>query len=160
MQFKKISSIFEYTSWVLKKFNYYQQSIENNIYRIVEIKQGAYGQYKLIIQIIGKSTVIECTPQEVAESDCLLEGFSKKDIRIITYFACTKNINPEYRILTQEFCSTLNRIQFKLKNENSGETFLKSADQIFLDKILINKLSKEDICSISYVAGYEQSFVK
>jgi len=87
MRFKKISSVFGYTAWLLKQYND-QQLIQQNIYRIVEVKELSTGQYKLTIQIIGKSTVFECTPQEIVTNDRMLEGFSKKDIRTITYFAC------------------------------------------------------------------------
>lgn len=87
MRLNKISSMFEYTAWLLKKYND-QQQLQQNIYRVVEIKQSSSGQYKLIIQVIGKSTVFVCTPQELVTNDRMLEGFSKKDVRAITYFAC------------------------------------------------------------------------
>src|SRR3990167_9899295 len=109
MRFKKISLMFEYTVWFLKKYGD-QQQIQQNIYRVIEVKQSSSGQYKLAIQVIGKSTVIECAPQEIVENDQMLEGFSKKDIRAITYFACEESKKPKYRILVQEFCDKVNRM--------------------------------------------------
>ncbi|OGT36245.1 MAG: hypothetical protein A3F11_06810 [Gammaproteobacteria bacterium RIFCSPHIGHO2_12_FULL_37_14] len=156
MRFKKISLMFEYTAWFLKRYGD-QQQIQQNIYRVVEVKQSSLDQYKLAIQIIGKSTVVECTPQEIVANDRMLEGFSKKDIRAITYFACEQSKKPKYKIIMQEFCDTFNKILFKLKKYDSDEIILKTAGQISLDKHFINNLSQEDACSISYAAGYEQS---
>lgn len=159
MRFQKFSSIFEFTICFLKKYRD-QQQVQQNIYRIVEVKLSSSGQYKLNIQIIGKSTVVECTPEEIAADDRMLEGFSKKDIRAITYFACKQCKTPNYKIIMQEFCNSFNKILFKLKGHDSEEIILKTASQITLDKNIINGLSPEDICSISYAAGYEQSFNK
>lgn len=87
----------------------------------------------------------------------MLEGFSKQEIRTITYLACEQSNTPKYKIIMQEFCDTFSKILFKLKKRGSNKIILKTASQISLDKSLINNLSKEDACSISYTAGYEQS---
>lgn len=155
MSFKKIVSIFEYTAFFLKKYSD-QHQFQQDIYRIVEIKQSPLGQYKFVVQIIGKSTVIECTPHELVANDQMLEGFSKKDIRVIIYFACEQRKKPRYKIIMQEFCDSFNKILFKLKKRDSNEIIFKTAAQISLDKNIINNLSQEDLCSISYTAGYEQ----
>jgi len=155
----KISLILGYTAWFFKKYSD-QQQFQQTIYRIIEVKQLSSGQYKLIIQVIGKSTVIECTPQEIVTNDQMLEGFSKKDVRAITYFACERASKPKYKIVMQEFCEIFDKIIFKLKKHNSDEVILKTADQISLDKNLMNNLSQEEACSISYVAGYELSFAE
>lgn len=153
----KLSSIIEYSAWLLKKYNSLQQAQENNIYRIIDIKQLRNDQYKVIIQIIGKSSIIECSPQEIVTNDGLLEGFSKKDIRTITYFACNPIQKPKYKIIMQEFCEKLNRVIFKLKDNKSETLVIKTANQIVMDKNIINSLSREDVNSISYIAGYECS---
>lgn len=60
----------------------------------------------------------------------------------------------------QEFCDQLNKILFKLKKRDSDEIISKTAGQISSDKNLISNLSQQDVCSISYAAGYEQSFLE
>lgn len=159
MRFNKILSLLEYTAWFLKNYNEEKQ-ISQDIYRVVEVKQSSINQHKLIIQVIGKSTVFECTPHEVVKNDRMIEGFSKKDIRIITYFACEQSKKPTYKIIMQDFCDKFNQILFKLKKHDGDEIISKTAGQITLDKNLINNLSREDACSISYTAGYEQSFIE
>ncbi|HSW68874.1 MAG TPA: hypothetical protein VLI69_01780, partial [Gammaproteobacteria bacterium] len=106
----------------------------------------------------GKSTIIECTPEEIVTNDHMLEGFSKKDIRAITYFACEEIKKPKYKIIAQEFSGDLNTLLFKLKKCDGDEVILMTAGQIVLDRELINNLSVEDVRSISYAAGHEQQF--
>lgn len=153
----KISSVIAYTSLLLKKYNELQQSRENNIYRIVEIKQLGSNQNKIIVQVINKSSIIECSPREIVAIDWFLEGFSKKDIRTITYLACKQINNPKYKIISQDFCDQFNRIIFKLREAENNASMRKTAAEIIMDKHLLNNLSKEDINSISYIAGYECS---
>jgi len=152
----KILPIFEYTTQLLKKYKQLHQLQDRNIYRLIEIKQLA-SQYKLIIQIVGKSSIIESSPQEIVATDRLLEGFSKTDVRTITYLACNPIKKQKYKIIMQEFCDKFNRMTFKLKETTSETLLIKTANQIVMDKNIINNLSREDINSISYIAGYECS---
>jgi hypothetical protein len=155
MQFKKMTLLFEYAGWIFKKYNELQNQ-PCDIYRIIEVKQSA-GKYKVVIQLIGKSIFFEYTPQEIVTNDRMLEGFSKQDIRNITYLACESIKKPKYKIVMQQFCFHFNKMLFQLKKCNSNEVIMKTANQISLDKNLINSLSHEDVQSISYIAGYEHS---
>jgi len=156
MQIKNFLSLFEYTNWLLKKYNELKQAQENNIYRVVEIKKRPSGQHTMVVQIIGKSSVIECSPQEIVMNDRLLEGFSKKDVRAITYLACEQVKKPKYKIVMQEFYES-GGIVFKLQEKKSEDFVVKTANQIVMDKEILNNLSIEDVNSISYIAGYESS---
>lgn len=154
MSFAKFSSVLEYTASLLKRYNDLQKKI-NTIYRIVDVKKNTSGSASLQVQVIGRSTFIECSPQEILADDNLLEGFSKKDIRTITYYACQPSTKPKFKLLAQEFLE--DKLVFKLKNLDSNEVIIKSAGDILLDKNIIDSLSKEDARSISFAAGYEHS---
>ena len=156
MPLNKILLAFQYTGYLLKKFIEQQHEQQRNIYRIAEVSKKS-NQYKVVVQIIGKSTVVECTPQEIVADDRMLEGFSKKDIRAITYLACEQVRLPKYKVVMQDFCDGLNKILFKLKKTESNEIISKTAGQISLDNDLIHNLSHEDLRCVSYTAGYEQS---
>lgn len=151
----RISSIFEYSIWLLKKYSEYYKSAENNFYRIIEIKQLNTGDHKITAQVIGKASIFECTPAEAVANDSIIEGFSKKDIRTITFLAYHKNLKPKIRILEQDFSDSQQQMLFKIVNTCNGELAVKTANQIMIDRALINCLSKEDLKIISYMAGYE-----
>jgi len=157
MQFKKVTSLFEYAGWVLKKYQE-SQNAQQDIYRLVDIKYPHSTQCKLVIQVIGKCITFESTPKEIISDDRLLESFPKKDIKTIMYTAYFQNSQPKCKIITQEFCEEHNQMMFKLKNQGNDEVILKSAAEISLDKTMINSLSCQDVQTISYIAGCERSF--
>lgn len=78
-------------------------------------------------------------------------------VRFITCLSCKQKNQAKYKIVMQEFCDQFNQMSFKLKKQGSGEVITRTAGQISLDKKLINSLSQEDVCSISYIAGYESA---
>lgn len=141
---------------MLKKYQE-SQRVQEDTFRIIDVKHAQFSKCKLLMQVIGKSITFECTPKEILSDDTFLESFSKKDIKTITYIANLKNQKPEYKIISQEFCEKFNRMLFKIKNQESNEWILKSAAEISLDKTLINRFSCEDIQAISYIAGCEHS---
>jgi hypothetical protein len=156
METKK-SIIEEYLGWILKKYHELHQYKQNQeAYRIVEISKDKAGSHTLRVQLSGKSTFFTCTPQEVVTNDELLEGFSKTDIRTITYLATQQLKKPKYKIMIQEFYENLNKMIFKLSRHGVGEPIEKTADQISLDSDLINKLSPEDAHLVGYTTAAEQ----
>jgi hypothetical protein len=158
MQRNKNSIFSQYAAWLLKNYSEYRK-LHTDIYRIAEIKQTKTDEKIIVVQVIGKSVVLECTPQEIVMDDRLLEGFSKKDIKTISYFAFKQAVTPKYRIIVQRFCEKLNRVFFKLKvnGKNDLSHIEKTAGQIMLDTTLINGLSNEDLKNVSYIAGFEHS---
>jgi hypothetical protein len=153
----KPNSLIEYFGWLLKKYHELQQQIQKqDAFRIVEIKHNKTNECIIKVQIIGKATIFDCTPQEIAANDQLIEGFSKKDIRTITYFATQEIKKPKYKILLQEFREGLGKIIFKLGMRGSAEPVEKTAEQITLDKEFLNKLTQEDAHLVGYTTATEQ----
>jgi len=153
----KPSHLIEYFNWILRKYQEIQQPYTPDSFRIVDITHNKNGKCILKVQVIGKASIFECTPQEVASNDQLLEGFSKKDIRTITYFATQEIKKPKYKILIQEFRESLNKMIFKLSAPSSAEPIEKTAEQISLDKDLISKLNAEDAHLVGYTTAAEQA---
>ena len=70
-----------------------------NKFRVASIKKSSTGT-KIIFQVIGKSTFMECTPNEILSNDAFLECFSKKDIQKITTLQAQEEISgPQSRLL-------------------------------------------------------------
>ncbi len=155
MAFNPFASMLEYATWIINKYTELQKHQENNIFRIANIKKDTSDKTILTVRVIGKSTVFKCTPRKIAADTSLLEGFSKVDARTIIYLACEELKQPDYIISTQELDMESNHTIFKLKKRGESKLLSKSAKEIAIDNNLINNMSKEDICSISYLAGYE-----
>jgi len=148
--------LIDYFNKIIKKYHeLHIQTQKQDLFRIVNIKTTKKGEYSLQVQLINKATFFECTPQEIVTNDQLLEGFSKKDIRTITYYAAQDTNKPKYKILIHEFREGLNKVVFKLGKDNSEESIEKTAEQISLDQNLINQLNCTDAHLIGYTTASE-----
>jgi hypothetical protein len=141
---------------LFKKLQELQQFIQTqNLFRILSIEKNASDEYFFKIQLIGKSTVFDAAPRELAESDILLEGFSKKDVRIITYYATKEIAQPQYKVLVQEFEDKTHKTLFKLGRRGESSPLEKTAAQISLDKELLKQISQEDAHMVGYTTAME-----
>lgn len=129
---------------------------QHAIYRLIDHKKNNTGEYEITVQLIGKSLVFKSTPKEIMANDDLLESFSKKDIRLLTYLACQDIQEPKYEILGQKFIRNMNKFFFRLKHAKTGEEMEKSATEISADSSLIKSLTPEDAHTIGYVTANEQ----
>jgi hypothetical protein len=125
-------------------------------HRVVEYNKNENGQYQITVQITGKSLIFKTSPQEIMADDGLLESFSRKDIRLLTYLACEDIKEPKHEVLSQKFIRNMNQFFFKLKHGKTGEEMEKSAKEISADPALIKALSPEDAHKIGYVTANEQ----
>lgn len=158
----KISGIIDYITYLAKKYGEIQQTQMKNTFRVASIKSTATGT-KVIFQVIGKSTFMECTPAEILSNDAFIERFSKKDVQKITYAQArdenlknTMPSSPDLKLVSQEFNMNEGKTSFMLRDKD-GNTSLKTAAEIALDKKLVKKLSQQEALNIGYVAGYEHS---
>ncbi|OGT54285.1 MAG: hypothetical protein A3F17_06990 [Gammaproteobacteria bacterium RIFCSPHIGHO2_12_FULL_41_15] len=142
--------------WIVRQYQEIQQAnIPHNHFHIVNplIKNN---ESQLTIQIVGKNITFKATAAEIFEHDQLLEGFSKQEVKLITYMACKTKEQPKYNIVLQEFSAKLNRLIFKLQKCDSTDVLFKTAEDISKDPSLINGLSQRDAHKIGYAAAMEQ----
>ena len=125
-------------------------------HRVIDYKKTPAGEYEASIQLIGKSLAFKAAPKEILANDDMLESFSKKDIRLLTYLACEDIKTPTHEILGQKFIRNMNKFFFKLKHGKTGEEMEKSAEDISANPDLIKSLSPEDAHKIGYVTANEQ----
>jgi hypothetical protein len=158
----KLSSIVEYVSFLIKKYGEIQQTQMKNTFRLASIKKSA-GETRVIFQVIGKSTFMECSLYEILSNDAFIEGFSKKDIQKLTYAQAREEhlkekitTNNNLKLVEQKFSIQEGKIKFALR-DNEGQTTFKTATEISTDKKLISNLTQQDALNIGYIAGYENS---
>jgi len=167
----KFSSISEYLVWIFKKYLEIERVMEyEDIYRIVAIKDATdtkdtinAKEVKFLIQIIGTDKIVEWFPEEIVLNNQILAGFSKNDIRTITYYACNKlnnpnlNFTPNLSIKSYEFSEKIKRIFFHIINRKTGETFKKTASDFMKDQEIVTQFSPQDMLRVGYTAGIEQA---
>jgi hypothetical protein len=106
---------------------------------------------------------MESTPAEILSNDSFIERFSKKDIQKITYLhAQDENLKNnqnkifDLKLIQQEFDQKMGKTQLTLRDKE-GNTSIKTADEIVVDKKIATKLNQLDALNIGYIAGYEHS---
>lgn len=150
-------SFFEFLMKFLKIYNETQQYLNNNIYRVIELKERANCSPILVVQVIGKASIFEVTPEEIVKNDSMLEGFSKNDIKTIVLLASKDKTDSDYTIIAQDICGESSTIVYKLRQIKNQEIITKSAAQIALDQNLIKSLNPIDALNVGYAAGLENA---
>jgi hypothetical protein len=158
----KITAIIDYISYLVKKYGEIQQVQMKNTFRVASIKRTPAGT-KIIFQVIGKSTFMECMPAEILSNDAFIERFSHKDVQKITYAHAQEESlkqnqgpSPDLKLIQQEFNMQAGRTQFVLRDKD-GNTSSKTAEEIVKDKKIVKNLTQQDAMNIGYIAGYEHS---
>ena len=148
--------LMEYIRWLSKKYQEVQEELETRqAYRIINIENNDSERTKLIVNIVGTGKNIEFMPEELAGDDQILEGFSKKDVRTIIYYACANLNKPKYKIIANTFCEKLKKIFFSIKKYNSNELSKKTAEEISASPAILSSMSSEDAHRIGYIYGSE-----
>ena len=151
----KKTTLQDYIRWLIAQYQVLQQQTQQNAFRIIEHETSRDGQLRLVVQVIGKSVTFKATPHELAADDQLLERFSRQDVRTITYYACNELKKTKARIIFQEFREKINKMIFKIHKPGSVDTIEKTADEISLDKPLLNEMSPEDAHLVGFTSGTE-----
>lgn len=158
----KLSSLIDYISFLLKKYGELQKNQMKNTFRVASIKKSA-GDTKIIFQVIGKSTFMECSPSEILSNDAFIERFSHRDVQKITLayvqeetLKNNQDPHPNLQLIRQEFNLNDGRTTFLLRDKEGNST-LKTASEISKDKKIIKDLTQQDALNIGYIAGYEHS---
>lgn len=154
MQNTKHPLLREYALWLFKQYQSLQQQPITDAYRIAAVcfnKDNS--QCKLTIQVVGKNITFRCMPEEIVSDDQMMECFSRKDVRTITYYACQIIKKPKKRITFQACYSKLNRLIFGIEKHNHPILEKKTADQISLDNHLLGDLSQNDTHCVDYITA-------
>lgn len=145
-----------YIKWMIEAYAEIRAGQADHItHRIVDYGKDEKGENEVMIQVVGRSLVFKASPKKIMSDDGVLESFSKKDIRLVTYLACEDIKELKHEILGQKFIRNMNKFFFKLKHGRTGEEMEKSAEEISADPALIKSLHPEDAHKIGYVTANE-----
>lgn len=143
-----------YLKLILANYQIVKHQSLQDAYRIVE-KFERNGKVFLKIQVVLKNIIFELTPEEIVADDKLLEHFSRKDVRTISYYACEEIKKPKTKIVFQEFCEKLNRMIFGIRKNSENTTTTKTANEISADPEILKDMSQEDAHTIGYITATE-----
>lgn len=124
-------------------------------YRIVEITQTETDEHIVTIQIINKSVVFQTKPEEILSNDNLVDLFSPRDVRALTYLGYLSLNNPKYKILAQRLSEENDKVLFALRKRGEKKVVVKTADEILNEKEILNNLNAQDAHTVGYTVASE-----
>lgn len=135
-----------------------QETQRNNyipIYRLVEIIKSEQGEYKVVIQIISKNLTFTTKPEELLADDEIVDQFSPRDIRTLTYLGYLGINCPKYKILAQRLSTDTDKMVFAIKKKGDKNIIVKTADQIICEEEIIGGMTPTDAKTVGFVMASE-----
>jgi hypothetical protein len=124
-------------------------------FRLVDISTDENENHIAKIQVISKNITFDCCPEEILAKDDMVDLFSPRDIRTLTYLGYLGVNSPKYKILAQRL-SKNDQVVFALKKKGHEHTVIKTADEIMKDQDVLNTLGSKDAHLVGYTAASEQ----
>ena len=134
--------------------NLNKKEVYTPTYRVVEIFQDEEGDYMVQIQIINKSLAFKSKPEDILAKDNLVDQFSPRDVRTLTYLGYLGVNAPKYKILAKRLCEN-DKLMFAIKKKGDDKVIIKTADQIMQEKEILESLNSQDAHDIGYTFASE-----
>jgi hypothetical protein len=134
---------------------YFTQYTFTPLYRVIEIIENEDGEYITTIQIIKKNAVFNAKPEEILAKDNLVDLFSPRDIRTLTYLGYLGMNSPKYKILAKRLSENDDKFIFALKKKRSKKIITKTVDEITKEKEILDNLNSKDAHMVGYIAASE-----
>lgn len=123
------------------------------IYRVIEILEEE-GEYTACIQLIGKNITFYERPEIILADDALVDQFSPRDIRTLTYLGYLCINSPKYKILARRMIED-NKMVFAIKKKGEKEAIFKTAKEILKEQEIVKSMSPNDAKIVGYTAATE-----
>lgn len=122
------------------------------IYRLLEVFKDEQEEYTVHVQVINKSATFYIKPEEILANDKLVDCFSPRDVRTLTYLGYLGINSPKYTILAQRLADD-NKLVFALKKKGTKDILVKTAAEILQEQEIIAGLAAKDAKVVGYAAA-------
>lgn len=124
-------------------------------YKLVEIFQDEHSSYLVTVQMINKSACFNAKPEELLADDKIVDLFSPRDVRTLTYLGYLEINSPKYQILAKKLAAGNDRFIFALKKRGQKTIITKTAAQIINENEIMSSLDPTDAKTIGYTVAIE-----
>ncbi len=124
-------------------------------YRILEIYKNDKDEYIAQIQVINRNHVFTVRIEEILAKDDLVDQFSPRDIRTLTYLGYLSINSPQYKILAKRLSEGDGKLIFSIKQKGNRNIINKTADEMVKEKEIAESLSSRDAQALGYVLASE-----
>jgi len=134
-------------------FNYLNHNqIFQPKFRLIEFEKNDEHGYLAHISIINTKLTFFITVMEILADNDIVDQFSPRDVRTLTYLGTLDLNQPEYSIMAQRVIES-NKIVFAIKNNTENKIVIKTANQIINEQSVISRMSPTDAVKIGYALG-------
>jgi hypothetical protein len=123
------------------------------VYRLVDIITSQNDEHELIVQVIHKNITFKIKPETLLADDAVVDLFSPRDVRTLTYLGYLDLNSPQYKILAKRF-SHSSRVAFALRRKSDKQVIVKTTLEMMQEGILKN-LDPNDAELVGYTAATE-----
>lgn len=148
----------DWTNWLMSMFKaFVADATKEKGYEILDIYISENTGFTIAqIRLAGRH-VVEKNISDIVTDLAFLEGFSKKDIRTLTYLATTETMKPDYSIVVQHLGNEVDDYMLELRSKNGKKVANKTPIEMSKDKKLLAKFSPIDAHRIGYMAGIKET---
>lgn len=137
----------------IKEHKIASESIVKIAYRVSDIIQNDKGEYKVVVQLIGKKEVFEMKPEQILANDSLTTLFHQHDIRLLTYLGYCGINTPQYKILAKKMLAN-EGIELAIYDKKTATFSVKNIEEIPTnDTETINNLISQDAYELGFAHG-------
>lgn len=151
----------------IEKFKHFSQYFKKNkkdafipAYRVVRIMQEKDDNYIVTIQVINKNICFKAKPEELLAKDEIVDQFSPRDIRALTYLGYLGINAPKYKILANRLLAEDSKLVFAIQKRGDKKIITKTADEILKEDGMLENLSSKDAHLIGYAVGSERTTIE
>lgn len=131
-----------------------KKDVYHAIYRLVEVFHNEQEEYMVQVQVINTRATFYIKPEEILSNDDLVDYFSPRDIRTLTYLGYLGMNSPKYKILAQRLMEN-DKLIFAIKKRGDKDIILKTAGEIIKEQDIIANLSCVDAKAIGYALAQD-----
>jgi hypothetical protein len=146
---KKIKAFFQFI------FDAHKSESLRPPYRLVNIAETDTGSHIATVQVSSKNITFKTKPEEILANDKLVDQFSPRDIRTLTYLGYLSINSPKYKILAQRLSERNDKVLFALRRKGESKLIVKTADEILKEKEILNNLDGKDSQVVGYTVASE-----
>lgn len=146
------------TNWLISMFKVFlAETTKERAYEILDIYVSEDTGFTIAQVKLAGRHVVEKNISDIVTDIQFLEGFSKKDIRTLTYLATVEKMKPDYSIVVQHLGSEVDDYILELRSRYGKKVTKKSPSEISKDKALLAKIDPIETNRIGYMAGVKDT---
>jgi len=130
------------------------------LYRIVKIEKHEDGIYYVLVQLIGKNSLLKSEPEKLLADDKLVNSFSPTDIRTLTYLGYLGINSPKYKVLAKQLSEKNDQTLFAIHKKGEKTYQVITAEEISKNQEIINGLTQKEAHMIGFSTAIEQSIIE